>query len=288
MRSYQPIWGDPRSAYQRECSDRYGPIRDLASRYNRTFSVLDIGGNFGWFDFALLSEFDCTCVIVDKKPIAPLIDQYGKKSAYWLDRHLTGDELLRLSKSENFDIVLGLSVLHHIKDYEKAFEGLLSLGSYVFIETQGDDGKHAAGHMRHDGINNLVSSHERIAQFKSHLTGKLRPMYLIEGEPLIEEQTLDASQRGAPTYGKYTIESDFDTCRITIDRSARPTPLPLEVRDFVPGMNLHNFRLLGGKVAFKPDPSHPDNHPWNYVLGRGGIIAIDRMNKKKWGTATTC
>ena len=74
---YQPIWikGVQDYRFQRECDDRYQPIRELAAQFNRPFSVLDIGANYGYFDFRLMEEFDCTCVMVDRKLNMPLIEE---------------------------------------------------------------------------------------------------------------------------------------------------------------------------------------------------------------------
>lgn len=281
--NYQPVWGSS-LPYQRDCQERYEVIRSVASQYNRRFSVLDIGANFGWFGFKMMSEFDCTVVMVDKKPINDLIDRHGDNRAWWLNRHLTGGEIERLSRSEHFDIVLGLSVLHHIGDFEAAYRGMTNLGSHVFIETQGDDTR-AANPQVHERIDDMLYGQNEIALVKSHLGGK-RPVYLITGEPSISEQTLDARERKAPDYGTYKLTSDFDSCRIEIDRSKRPTQLktPVERRDFYPGMNLHNFRLLGGGHPKDPwleaqmQVEHPDRYPWNFVIGHG-VIPIDTINK---------
>lgn len=284
--TYQPVWGDARD-YQRECEDRYEPIRELAKQYKRTFSVLDLGANYGWFDFKLISEFDCTCVLVDDKPIGDLVHKYGDGRAVWLNRHLSGKELLALSRSENFDIVLALSVLHHIPDYREAFEGLMGLGAHVFLEIPGDGDVNAAGKERHEGIQALCTGHEPVAYFPSHVSkGVMRPLYLMRNHPFIEEQTLDAKERQAPTYGRYEITSDFERCTIRIDRTARPKPMPqpIEERDFVPGMNLHNFMLLGGGIPKGKHIEkamwnrHPDNRPWNYIVGKG-ITPIDTVRK---------
>jgi hypothetical protein len=279
--NYQPIFGTDEPS-QRRCDDRYAPIRELASKFKRPFSVLDVGANFGWFSFKLMSEFDCCAVMVDDKPIGDLIQKHAPDRSVWLNTHLTGHELRRLSKSEHFDIVLGLSVLHHIEDYKEAFEGLTKLGSYVFIELPAYGEKTAANPERHNAIHWMLADYEPIAHFQSHLANLKRPMYLIESEPTLREQTMDARERDAPDYGKYVIASDFENSTVLITREGRPHLS--ECRYFIPGMNAHNFLTLGGgyptekHIRGQMVPEHPDNHLWNYVLGFG-VHPIDTVRK---------
>lgn len=280
--NYQPIFGTD-EPFQRRCEDRYAPIRELASKFKRRFSVLDVGANFGWFGFKLMSEFDCTCVLVDDKPIGDLIGRHAKDRAVWINQHVTGRELDRWSKSEHFDIVLGLSVLHHFEDYALAFKALCNFGSHVFIEIPGVGDVNAANKHNHNAIQWLLVDHEPIAWFDSHVSKAKRPMYLIESEPSLTEQTIDARERDAPTYGRYRITSDFEHSKIRIHREGRPHLS--EDRDFVPGMNAHNFALLGGgypsQVSLNAEMAkhvHPDRHPWNFVLGFG-VTPIDTVRK---------
>lgn len=280
--NYQPTFGTD-APYQRSCEDRYAPIRELASKFKRPFSVLDIGANYGWFDFKLMSEFDCCCVLVDDKPIGDLIAKHAPDRTVWLNTHLTGHELKRWSKSDHFDIVLGLSVLHHIEDFEEALDGLKHLGQYVFLEVPGEGDKGAANPDRHNALRWLLADHEPIAWFDSHVSKSRRPLYLIESEPELREQTIDARERDAPDYGSYRVTGDFARSSIRIHREGRPHLT--EERPFVPGMNAHNFALLGGgypsekHIKSQMVAGHPDNHAWNYILGFG-VKPIDTV--KKW------
>lgn len=273
---YQPIWekGKEYGNFQRSCAERYGPIRELASKFKRPFSVLDVGANYGYFDFRLMEEFEVTCVMVDDKHVKPVIDANGVGDrAVWLKRHLSAVELEALSRSEHFDVVLGLAVLHHFEDWERAFRALNALGQYVFFEIPGPKDIGAANHHRHEGIRGLFDGRVPIANFPSHVSDSKRPLYLIENKPFIEEQSLDAPDRGAPGYATYEIEADFERSQITIDRQKRR----IEKRGFIPGMNVHNFRLLGGGYPseefligeMEKYPNHRDWNPWNFILGFG-------------------
>ena len=264
---YQPYRDEP---FQRSCEDRYEVIKALASKYTRQFSVLDIGANFGWFGQQLVKDFDCVYVGVDNKTIDP------HPRIWHINRHLSPQQLLDLSRCESFDIVLGLAVLHHMEDYQKAFHALRRLGSYTFFEICGPGDIHARAYERHEGIAKLFSG-EPIATFKSHVSDADRLWYCYGMQPFICEQTLDVASRGAPGYASYKINSTFHDSIIEIDR--RPIA-GVETRPFIPGMNLHNFRLLGGKADTPEDDGLSDHKPWNYIIG-DGIQRIDTYHDKR-------
>jgi hypothetical protein len=264
---YQPYRDEP---FQRSCEDRYEVIKELASKYKRQFSVLDVGANHGWFGQQLVRDFDCVYVGIDNKVIDP------HPRIWHINRHITPGELLCLSRCESFDIVLGLAVLHHMEDYEAAFHAINRLGHFAFFEICGPGDVNARAYERHEGIAKLFSG-EPMATFESHVSDADRLWYLYATAPFISEQTLDAPNRGAPGYATYKISSSFDECNILIDR--RPIKMEEEVRPFIPGMNLHNFHLLGGKADVPEDDGLSDYKPWNYIIG-DGIHRIDTFHVK--------
>ena len=255
---YQPYRDE---LFQRSCEERYEPIKELASKYNRQFSVLDIGANYGWFGQQLVRDFDCVYVGIDNKTIDP------HPRIWHIPGHFSGANYAQLAQCEHFDIVLALAVLHHIPDYKVAADAFISLGSWAFFEIPGPEDNKATGADRHGGIAKIFENCVPIATFPSHVSNTERPLYLMKGSEFIHNQTLDRDERGAQDYATYTITSDFDKCRISIDRSARWPKVPIEERDFIPGMNAHNFMLMGGKVDIPEMPKHPDQKPWNYIIG---------------------
>ena len=285
-RVYQPIWtpngNSPEYDYQRPSAERYEVIKELASKFNRRFSVLDIGSNYGYFDVRLMEDFDCTCVLVDNKFVAPVL-----KMNNCLDRtvviqeHLQADVLEALSKSEHFDIVLGLAVLHHFDDPERAFNAIRKLGWWNIFEIPGEKDIGAANPAKHQAISDLFIDSEPMGHFPSHVSDSLRPYYLLENDSYIFEQTLDAGDRGAPVYEGYDVRCDFDE-NVFIKKSDQGDV----EREFVPGMNLYNFQRLGGiwpseeyiKEEIEKHKNHPDFQPWNFVVGNG-ITPIDLEDK---------
>ena len=292
VRLYQPIWCNGKVndfyQYQRDCSDRYEVVRSLASRFKRPFSVLDVGSNYGYFPVRLMEDFPgATCVLVDDKEVVPVLKENRMLDrSVVIKRKVAAKELESLARSESFDIVLGLSVLHHFEDYERAYNALRSLGWWTVFEIPGEDDLGAAFPERHKKIQDLFAGGELgyyksvdsyITSFPSHVSDTTRPLFILENTPFIAEQSLDAADRDAPGYTKFELEVDFDHAYFRKG---------VERRDFIPGMNLYNFMRLGG-VWPSPEVveptleefSHlPDRQPWNFIVGKG-IAPIDTESK---------
>jgi len=169
---YQPYRDEP---FQRSCEDRYEPIKELASKFNRQFSVLDIGANYGWFGQQLVRDFDCVYVGIDNKTIDP------HPRIWHIPGHFSGAKYAELALCEHFDIVLGLAVLHHIPDYKVAADAFISLGSWAFFEIPGAEDNKATGTDRHIGIAKIFENCVQIASFPSHVSDTERPWYLMKG-----------------------------------------------------------------------------------------------------------
>jgi hypothetical protein len=207
---YQPYRDEP---FQRSCEERYEPIKELAAKYNRQFSVLDIGANYGWFGQQLVRDFDCVYVGIDNKTIDP------HPRIWHIPNHFNGQVYQLLSRCEHFDIVLGLAVLHHIPDYELAIDGFRKLGEWTFFEIPGKKDDRATGRDRHRGIAEYFEEYEPIATFPSHVSDTERPWYLLQDEPFLKVQTLDRDARGKlhqtsiSAESKLIVPQDTRTCQ---------------------------------------------------------------------------
>jgi len=276
---YQPIWvkGEVYDhAFQRPSAERYEPIRALCAKFERPFSVLDIGSNYGYFDVRLMNDFpECVCVLVDDKTVGPVLQANNVMDrSVVLSRKVSAEVLESLSRSEHFDVVVAFSVLHHFDDPARAFNALLKLGSWALFEIPGEDDVGAANPELHAGIRKLFERYLEAGYFPSHVSECRRPYYVIENAPYLVEQSIDCADRDAPAYQRYRIETDFKRCEfVKADGERRP---------FVPGMNLHNFRRLGGgwptedliQKSLEEFRGHPDFNPWNFIVGRG-LTPID-------------
>ena len=288
--NYQELWinGPVDEPHQRGCSSRYESIKSVAERYNRPFSVFDFGGNFGYFSLRLSQEFDAFCAILDNKEAASIIRQNDPSKIVSMKAHIDSKVLLWLAKSEHFDIVLALSVLHHMDDWEAALDALLMMGDTVLVEIPGADEPTAVNSAAHKDIYDKVKSLAvgELSAEVSHL-GASRTIFELRGKSVIEMQSIDALQRQAPSVD-VKIESDYEKAMISISHGgASPSN---EIRPLIPGMNLWNWKLLNGNhpldvaemvdEAVKSLPSgHDDMMPWNFLIDGEKVIPIDYDNK---------
>ena len=282
VRLYQPIWcnGGVNSFYdfQRDCADRYWVIKDLCGKFNRPFSVLDIGSNYGYFDVRIMEDFpQTTCVLIDDKEVVPVLKENRQLDrSVVIKRKVSAKELEALARSESFDVVLALSVLHHFDEPERAFNAIRNLGWWSIFEIPGVDDVGAAFPEKHEAIRGLFHV-EPSAYFESHVSESNRPLYVLENPVGITEQTLDAADRDAPGHQKYELEVDFDGAYFRKG---------VERRGYIPGMNLYNFIRLGGvwpspevvEPTLQEYGSLPDCKPWNFIVGHG-LTPIDMEHK---------
>jgi len=225
----------------------------------------------------LMEDFpQAVCVLIDNKEVEPVLkENLMLDRSVVIKRKVTAKELESLAKSESFDIVLGLSVLHHFDEPERAYRAIRNLGWWSVFEIPGEDDIGAAFPEKHAGIRSLFGDPD--GHFDSHVSETRRPYFVLENVPHIEEQSIDAGDRDAPGYSRYELEVDYDSSRFRKG---------VETRDFVPGMNLYNFIRLGGgwptgqliDLECEQYKDHPDFYPWNFVVGKG-ITPIDAVRK---------
>ena len=291
MTQYQPNWinGEESPEFQRDCKPRYEIIRAyLKKTYERPFSCIDIGANYGYFGFRLAADFDCVSVMVDTKPIGKLLEKnHGK--LIWLDKRIETNELQLLAKCESFDVVLVLSVIHHFTDWKRTVDALLELGKTVIFELPGHGETHAVNYPNHEAISKYIlgKDHEVLMEMASHVNPMvLRKMVVLRDWGIsIRQQTIDAGLRQAPLHGIQVCDSN-DRKSVIKHNIVRP---------FIHGMNLWNFKLLNGqypknikqmvKDALKELPRfHDDLRPWNFIIDGEKCHAID-YDEKKWRKA---
>jgi len=112
----------PANNNQFDCETRYTIIKKVLDKYNRPFTMLDIGASQGYYSFRTAYDYNSVCVMIE-----------GNNNEY----PLTGDQLLHLckcntsldniilfqkpiviadlqhlSECEHFDVILAMNILH--------------------------------------------------------------------------------------------------------------------------------------------------------------------------------
>lgn len=130
---YQDLVDDQGNSIEkgyRECETRYEVIRRVAEELRRPFTVLDLGASSGYFSIRLTQDFGARAIAVDPNP--SVMDAEGRVAAV-MQCKMDIESLLRMG---TYDIVLALSVLHHMDSWRKVLRMINSMArSALIVET---------------------------------------------------------------------------------------------------------------------------------------------------------
>jgi hypothetical protein len=121
-RPYQDMWrgGELVQKGRRACSERYQLIRRaLGERLPQGFSVLDVGAWNGYFSRRLEEDLGARCTLWDRRE-PPDLEGTGLR---YVQGEVTGSSA---GEVEPHDVVLLVSVLHHLADWKEVLDALLA------------------------------------------------------------------------------------------------------------------------------------------------------------------
>lgn len=270
-------------------------IYELLDKYERPFTVLDIGASEGYFSIKIAGKYDCVCTMIegDSKNQLPLVAQLNTNlnNLIVLEKQITAEELEKLCTCEHFDVVIAFNVLHHFKDkWKKAAKAILNLGDYIFIETPPSDCRVAANKDIIPLINEYLKTRP-----EGSIIGKT-PRYGREGKHDANQKYSNIFQFSMhknvlqkPTWDSYFnryygIASNFKEKFLLKPREEKMY-IP-----WIPGINLWTFKHLNGvfpqndliKKEIKRLSSyhHGDFFPWNMIVQGKTIELIDWDDNK--------
>jgi SAM-dependent methyltransferase len=146
---YQDIWvnGECVSKGKRDSASRYGIIKTYCTIFDKPFTVLDIGANMCYFGLRLIEDFGCTVTAFE-------FDQFQDRLKYvkqnktdkllFINHKLHLNDLKIMNQHCHFDLILALSVLHHVNDSDLWIQELRKLGDNIIIEFALEDSKRVA------------------------------------------------------------------------------------------------------------------------------------------------
>jgi 2-polyprenyl-3-methyl-5-hydroxy-6-metoxy-1,4-benzoquinol methylase len=126
---------------ERECEHRYSIIKSFVQQYQGPFTLLDIGANIGYFSFRIAEDFpDSIVVAVEGNPrflkkLLEVAEKNNRDNVIVIGKKLSVENISRLAELEHFDVVLGMSVIHHIyNDPAEGLDAFLKLGDNLILE----------------------------------------------------------------------------------------------------------------------------------------------------------
>ena len=305
----QYINGEIVSKGKRECEARYNAMKQVFEKYDRPFTILDVGANFGYYSIRAATEYGATSIMVESEDneIQTLLDLCDKNKCKdkltVLQTRLDLYKLKELSKCEHFDVILALNIIHHFKSEEvsEVCEVFTKLGDNLILETPPVEDYGACGQDNLKPILEYFSDRDKsiLGEFKRHTSDNVSELVWFKTdynilewpyydyEKLFVHKFLDVEKlksRGVDGV-KPVVESDFNSKKFI-------NPRKKEVADWIPGINLKTFIKLNGvypdiydiieKVKtrnilgnYKWDNSNEDIMVHNFILNGTDLHMID-------------
>lgn len=180
---YQDTWlnGKCIAKGQRDCESRYNMIWNVCNNKNIK-SVLDIGANMCYFGLRLIEDFNCSVVAFEFNSFEMRqahVKRNNTNKLMLLNRKLSIPDLDILQSVGKFDLVLALSVLHHVPgSVSEWVDKIRSLGKSSIIEFAVEDNASRIA-TRKDYI--IPQDGKLLGYADSHLSETIkRPIYLYE------------------------------------------------------------------------------------------------------------
>ncbi len=284
-----------------DCKNRYKTIKPILEKYNRSFTVFDLGASQGFMGLSIAKDFPNATVIMveagekEAKYLQKICCINNLKNVVLCNKRLNYEDLYILSKAEHFDVVLALNVLHHFHGEElKSLDLLFDLADHIIIENP-PIGDHLACNYQ-GGIvpleHQLNSMGGEIIFKQSrhtgpHLTAKTR--YFKGNLPGIEWRDVCVRKNfrieGAMPY---FIHSDFDD-KLFFKMKGNE----VHVSSWSKGINFVSFLHLNGIWPKKESLLNlfslsnfenlskfniTDFSPWNLILQGHSIAVIDQSD----------
>ena len=284
-----------------DCKNRYKAIKPLLEKYNRNFTVLDIGASQGFMGFSIARDFPNATVIMiegsenEGKYLQKLCYINNLSNVILCNKQLNYGDLHDLSKAEHFDIVLALNVLHHFRGEElESLNTLFDLADHVVIENP-PIGDHLACNYSKGIVpleNRLNAMNGEVIFTQSRHTGRhliAKTRYFKGNPPAIEwrDICIQKNYRDGESL-PYFIHSDFDE-KLFFKIKANK----VHATSWLNGINLVSFLHLNGIWPKKEslmslfsldnfdklsELNVSDFKPWNIILKGHSIAFIDQSD----------
>lgn len=271
----------------RDCESRWQMIKPELDKWKRPFTVLDFGANLGYFSLRMVQEYDCRVVAIESiysEWLKDIIKKNNEDRIILLNKKFTLEDIKELSEVEHFDLVLALSVMHHVEGgpYVQILEAMQSLGDVLIAEVAVEE--EACG--QYIVNQTFIPPYSQILGYpESHLSDTKRTLF-VTNHP---KTYLKKSYIGTPLNDTdIYIHSTYD------EKKARKNGAS---RDWLAGINLKTWIEMGGalpstdsliKYCHDARPSymngdmiHGDIAVHNVILQGDSVKFIDSLDVRR-------
>lgn len=218
MLMYQDLWrgGKEVAKGKRDCDGRYEAIASYLRKNHPSESsdghlrVLDFGAQGGYFAQRLAEDFDANVVAIDsnRNSLRHLVKHPKIRT------HIAYFTPQNVANMGHFDVVLGLSVLHHHAQWKEYLDALAGAGDVVFIEVSNpaEDLPKAPAQGSAADIDAAVSElsgREPIVLTAGYDDRQQRPMYVIDKS--VKPEPVAAEPVSEPEPVEVTPDYSFST-----------------------------------------------------------------------------
>ena len=273
---------------------RYKIIQKVLDRYQRSFTMLDIGASQGYYTFRAAHNYDCVCVMIEgDNPAYPKIGRQlldlcrantSLDNIILLNRQIIPEDLKRLAECECFDVVLVLNIIHWFGDrWKEVADVILAMGDNIIIETppQEDIVNEEQNALRNSIEEYFIFRGAKILdEVPRHTSNAMSRIYLFE----TEKKNLARKQWLMPKE---------DLAHLTIASNNKDKSIlkklqgidDMQISKWIPGINLMTFLMYNGmhpsRIQIKQliknivDKAHNDWTANNMILQGNKLSLID-------------
>lgn len=281
---------------ERFLEDRFSIVNSILQKYERPFTMLDVGSAQGYFSVKAAELYpESVCVMFEGsnhiyKKISNQVASICKLNNHlnnliWLDKALCLEDMIKLSTCENFDVILLLNVVHWFpKHWKEIIDTAYSMSHVTILEVP----PITKGKCKNDGdvlaeIHRYLSAKAtvQLRGVPRHIDPSLYTTYYVLENPgpfVIKKSTV---LHPPATKRVYSITNNYQIK--TLCKTDVVPPFCEYKSNWKPGINFLTFASLNGKhpsrekiaQALPLSTIHRDWSLNNMVLQGDSLALID-------------
>ncbi len=244
-----------------DCDIRYQIIKRVLDKYQRPFTMLDIGASQGYYSFRTAHDYDAVCVMIEgNNPAYPMIGSQlfdlckannQLNNVILFNKAVTPQDLQHLSECEHFDVVLALNIIHWFDTrWKEVADAIINMGSDIIIETPPQEAIAEAKNniIRKEIEDYLYAKKAKIlGKVPRHTSNTMSTLYLVESnKQYLQRKTWLTSLLESNTHNIISTPQE----KKLIKKVDWPSDT-YQTSEWLPGINLLTFKMYQGDYPIK-------------------------------------